>query len=120
MSHIAALFGICPLTTAQEIISGKWKLLIIHNINNGANRFCTLKHLLPGCTQTMLSNQLRSLEKDGLIKRIVFAEVPPHVEYELTPLGKKLTPIIKEIAKWGGEYMESNMEYIGERIAAQR
>ena len=120
MSHIAALFGICPLTTAQEILSGKWKLLIIQYINNGDNRFCALRRLLPGCTQTMLSNQLRSLEKDGLITRIVYAEVPPHVEYELTPLGKQFTPIIQRISAWGEDYMANNMEYIGERIAAQR
>jgi DNA-binding HxlR family transcriptional regulator len=120
MSHIAALFGICPLTTAQEILSGKWKLLIIHAINNGDNRFCVLKRMLPGCTQTMLSNQLRSLERDGLITRIVFAEVPPHVEYELTPLGKQITPIIQKINAWGVDYIANSTDYIGERIAAQR
>lgn len=120
MSHIADLFGVCPLTTAQEIISGKWKLLILQFVNNGYNRFGSLRRLLPGCTQTMLSNQLRSLEKDGLITRIVFAEVPPHVEYELTPLGKEFIPIIQQITAWGKDYMANNSDYINERIAAQR
>ena len=120
MSHVAALFGICPLTTAQEIISGKWKLLIIQYIGKGDNRFGLLKRQLPSCTQTMLSNQLRSLEKDGLITRVVYAEVPPHVEYELTPIGQQLMPIIQRITAWGGEYMSQHMDYISERIEEER
>jgi len=119
MSRIATLFGICPLTTAQTIIYGKWKLLIIQFISKGKNRFCTLRRLLPGCTQTMLSNQLRSLVNDGLITRNVYAEVPPHVEYELTPLGNQLIPIIQDLIEWGNEYMAQNTEYISKRIASQ-
>lgn len=101
MAHTNSLFGICPLTTVQIIVAGKWKLLIVYFIANGSTRFCTLRHRLPGCTQTMLTNQLRGLENDGLLTRTVYAEVPPHVEYSLTEAGEKLIPIIQKLAEWG-------------------
>lgn len=117
MSHMSALYGTCPFATAQEVITGKWKLLIIKYIADGHTRFGQLTKKLPGCTQTMLTNQLRSLERDGIILRTVFAEVPPHVEYSLTPIGAQLPSIIALIGQWGIRYIRECPEQVKERIA---
>ena len=116
MSHISALYGTCPFATAQEVIAGKWKLLIIKYINDGYVRFGQLRKKLPGCTQTMLTNQLRCLERDGIIRRTVFAEVPPHVEYSLTEVGRQLPPIISQIGSWGVNYIKVCSDRINEHL----
>lgn len=102
------LFGICPLTTAQTIIGGKWKLTILYNIWKGSNRFGALRRALPDCSQTILTKQLRDMEDDGLITRKVFQEVPPHVEYFLTESGEKLIPFIQQLARWGQDYIKNS------------
>ena len=101
-----SLFGICPLTTAQAVIFGKWKLMIVFHIGRGYNRFSSIKRKLPDCSEAILAKQLRELESDGIIKRIDFYEMPPHVEYQLTESGTKLLEIIRLIAQWGTAYME--------------
>ena len=88
---------------AVGMISGRWKLEILWLLNQGTHRFGELKRGLPGITQHMLTAQLRALEKDGLIKRTIFAEVPPRVEYEITPNARRLRPIFVEIVKWAEE-----------------
>jgi DNA-binding HxlR family transcriptional regulator len=85
---------------AVGMISGRWKLEILWLLNHGTHRFGELKRGLPGITQHMLTAQLRALEKDGLIKRTIYAEVPPRVEYEITPNARRLRPIFVEIVKW--------------------
>jgi DNA-binding HxlR family transcriptional regulator len=85
---------------AVGMISGRWKLEILWLLSQGTHRFGELKRGLPGITQHMLTAQLRGLEKDGLIKRTIFAEVPPRVEYEITPNARRLRPIFVEIVKW--------------------
>ena len=85
---------------AVGMISGRWKLEILWLLSQGTHRFGELKRGLPGITQHMLTAQLRALEKDGLIKRTIFAEVPPRVEYEITPNARRLRPIFIEIVKW--------------------
>jgi len=85
---------------AVGMISGRWKLEILWLLSQGTHRFGELKRGLPGITQHMLTAQLRALEKDGLIKRTIFAEVPPRVEYEITPNARRLRPIFVEIVKW--------------------
>ena len=85
---------------AVGMISGRWKLDILWLLSQGTHRFGELKRGLPGITQHMLTAQLRALEKDGLIKRTIFAEVPPRVEYEITPNARRLRPIFIEIVKW--------------------
>ena len=85
---------------AVGMISGRWKLEILWLLSHGVHRFGELKRGLPGITQHMLTAQLRALEKDGLIKRTIFAEVPPRVEYEITPNARRLRPIFVEIVKW--------------------
>ena len=110
MSNHSTLFGVCPYVTALEIINGRWKMLIIKYINEGITHFGQLKRKLPGITQSMLTNQLRSLEKDGVITRTVYSEVPPHVEYSLTEIGRQLEPIIQNIGTWGKTYLNEHPE----------
>ncbi len=101
---------------AVGMISGRWKLEILYLLSHGTRRFGELKRGLPGITQHMLTAQLRALERDGLIKRTVFAEVPPRVEYENTPEARRLRPIFVEIVKWsqghenGGDASEPELE----------
>jgi DNA-binding HxlR family transcriptional regulator len=101
---------------AVGMISGRWKLEILWLLNQGTHRFGELKRGLPGITQHMLTAQLRALEKDGLIKRTIFAEVPPRVEYEITPAARRLRPIFLEIVKWAEDHQP---EAAAETIAEQ-
>ena len=91
---------------AVGMISGRWKLEILWLLSHGVHRFGELKRGLPGITQHMLTAQLRALERDGLIKRTIFAEVPPRVEYENTDAARRLRPIFIEIVKWAEEHGE--------------
>jgi DNA-binding HxlR family transcriptional regulator len=91
---------------AVGMISGRWKLEILWLLSQHTHRFGELKRGLPGITQHMLTAQLRALEKDGLIKRTIFAEVPPRVEYEITPNARRLRPIFVEIVKWAQDNAE--------------
>ena len=91
---------------AVGMISGRWKLEILWLLSHGKRRFGELKRGLPGITQHMLTAQLRALERDGLIKRTIFAEVPPRVEYENTDAARRLRPIFIEIVKWAEEHGE--------------
>jgi len=91
---------------AVGMISGRWKLEILWLLNHfgGRRRFGELKRGLPGITQHMLTAQLRALEKDGLVKRTIYAEVPPRVDYEITEAARRLRPIFVEIVKWAEEH----------------
>ena len=96
----------CPVLTSIRIIGGKWKIPILYTLRNEILRFNELKKALAGVTQKMLTQQLRELEKDGLVIRKVFAQVPPKVEYTITPLARKLEPILNELCNWGSEYLK--------------
>ncbi len=98
----------CPLTSAMEIIGGKWKIVILGNLFTGVKRFGELKHLMPGITQKMLTQQLRELEADGLLHREIYKEIPPKVEYSLTENGKSLEPILSELCNWGSKLIARN------------
>lgn len=91
----------CALDVTMELVGGKWKTIVLWYLRKDKKRFSELCRLIPGITEKMLSLQLRQLEKDGFVRRKVFAEVPPRVEYALTPHGKTLIPLLEEIAKWG-------------------
>ncbi len=91
----------CPVTFCLRLVGGKWKILIIHLILNGINRFGKLQRFIVGISKQMLTNQLRELERDGILERKIYAEIPPHVEYFLTDLGKSLIPIIEKMKEWG-------------------
>jgi DNA-binding HxlR family transcriptional regulator len=93
---------ICPVHHSLDILSGKWKLPILHALQKESpKRFKVLEREIVGITPTMLTTQLRDLEKHGLISRAIFATVPPTVEYSTTELGHTLKPLIHEIQKWG-------------------
>lgn len=94
----------CSEVYASSIIGGQWSLAICCYLINGKLRFGELKKCLPNITERMLTLQLRKMEENKIVKRTVYAEVPPRVEYELTPIGKKLSNIISELRKWGTEH----------------
>ena len=85
----------------MRVIGGKWKIIILYALQNGANRFGILQKTIPNISKQMLTTQLRELEKDKIISRTIFPEIPPRVEYDITPLGKTLFPIIGAMDKWG-------------------
>jgi len=93
----------CPVTHTMDIIGGKWKIMLLYLIHKGVNRFGRLSKLLQGISKRTLTKQLRDLEKDGVLNRTVFAEVPPRVEYSLTKKGKSLLPVIDILYAWGDE-----------------
>lgn len=97
-------FPVCPVATTVGLIGNKWKLLIIRNLLEGTCRFGELKKGVEGISQKVLTDNLRELEKHQLVIRTVYAEVPPKVEYCLSPLGKTLQPIIEDMADWGHNY----------------
>ena len=94
-------FTDCPVTKAVYALGGKWKLHIIFQLTQGTRRFGELQRSIPGVTQQMLTSQLRELERDGVVSRKVYLEVPPKVEYSLTPLGAKLKSVTDALAEWG-------------------
>lgn len=98
----------CPVATTVNLIGNKWKLLILRNlIYNGEQRFTDFVKSIPGISKKVLTDDLRSLENDGLINREVFAEIPPKVVYSLSELGKSLKPILDAMVIWGTEYKNS-------------
>lgn len=93
--------AMCPMPKIAKLIGGKWKLIILQVlIFQGMKRFNELRRQLGSITQTMLTNQLRALEADGLVSRKVYAEVPPRVEYRATARAKALEPMFKEMHNW--------------------
>jgi len=91
----------CPVTKCMDIIGGKWKTIIIYLISLEINRFGKLQRSCEGISKQMLTKQLRELERDGILNRRIYAEIPPRVEYSITPKGETLFPIIESMEKWG-------------------
>jgi DNA-binding HxlR family transcriptional regulator len=91
----------CPAETTLDIIGGRWKVLILWQLFPGERRFSELFRALEGITQKMLTQQLRELEKDGIVHRQIYPQIPPKVEYSLTPLGKSLRPVVDAMCEWG-------------------
>ena len=98
----------CPVETTLTLISDKWKVLILRDLMPGARRFGELKKSLGGVSQKVLTAQLREMEGSGLLTRTVYPEVPPHVEYTLTELGRSLKPVLDAMQAWGEEYKSQN------------
>ena len=98
----------CPVTAqfhrALGVLAGKWKGEILWELVQSKRRFGELRRSIPGVSQHMLTTQLRDLEANGLVKRTIFAEVPPRVEYEITPAAKGLKPVFDELLKWSQEH----------------
>jgi DNA-binding HxlR family transcriptional regulator len=95
----------CPVEDALKVIGGRWKVLILRELFLGTRRFGQLHRSLHGITQKMLTQQLRELERDGLVDRLVYMQVPPKVEYSLTPLGKTLEPVLNSLHDWSVKYL---------------
>ena len=91
----------CGVQTTLSVIEGHWKLPILFRLLDGTRRFGELRKHLPAATQRMLTLHLRELERDGLIHREVYREVPPKVEYSLTELGRSLEPLLRLMSEWG-------------------
>jgi len=99
----------CPVEGTLDVIGGKWKPLIIWFLRKRVLRFSDLRRSIPGITDVMLTKQLRELEQDGVIRRNVYSQVPPRVEYSLTPLGKTIIPLLDTLCDWGIEHMKIPM-----------
>lgn len=108
--HYACSFG-CSVEAAIEVVGGKWKGVILYHLSTSEfKRFGELKRLVPSVTQKMLTKQLRELEADNIVRRAVYAEVPPRVEYSLTTFGQTLLPILTALEQWGNQYLEKLSE----------
>lgn len=102
----------CEIEAAFAIIGGKWKARIIWHIGTDCPRFNELKDILENVSPRMLAKQLRELERDGLVVRTMYPEIPPRVEYHLTDAGKALIPILETISYWVLEYCPEAAERI--------
>ena len=95
----------CPVEATISLIGGKYKAVILWHLMNSTLRYSELHRKMPKATDKMLAQQLRELEKDGLINRVVFPVVPPKTEYSLTEYGKTLAPILDSMCSWGENYL---------------
>lgn len=96
----------CPYITTQKVLQGKWAIVVLYHLSTGTKRFNEIEKLIPDATRTVLTRQLRQLEKDKLVIRKVFPVVPPKVEYSLSEVGMKFEKVLDEIEKFGLEYIE--------------
>ncbi|HRW51161.1 MAG: helix-turn-helix transcriptional regulator [Caldilinea sp.] len=96
----------CPVATTVRLIGSKWKLLILRNLFAGPNRYGELARTIPGISKKVLTENLRSMEQDGILIRTDYAEVPPRVDYKLSDLGETMRPIIAAMETWGRGYQE--------------
>lgn len=100
------LFGKCPFATSQKILSGKWALILLHFLSEDTLRFNEIQRKLPEITQSTLTKQLRSLEDYGMVIRTVYSQIPPKVEYSLSPMGEDFIIVLDSLKKWGNKYIE--------------
>lgn len=96
----------CPVATTLMLIGNKWKIFIIQQLMDRPFRFSELRRAIPGISEKVLTDNLRAMEKDGLITRTVFPEVPPRTEYALSEFGNTMRPIIESMATWGTGYQQ--------------
>jgi DNA-binding HxlR family transcriptional regulator len=119
MKVTASRLGECPVETTIGVIGGKWKPLILWHLGeDGIHRFSELQRLIPGITRKMLTQHLRELERDGIVARTIFNELPPHVEYSLTKYGQTLRPLLRALCHWGSKH-EAYLARNGERHTAK-
>ena len=102
----------CPITAMIEVIGGKWKPIILYCLTSGTRRFGEISVRIPTISRKVLTEQLKELEKDGLIVRKHYKEIPPRVEYSLTELGKSLAPVFKEMEVWGRKNVLSKRQAV--------
>lgn len=101
----------CRVEDALGILVGKWKpIILLHLLQQGTKRFSALKRSMPGITQKTLTKQLRELEEEDIIQRVVYPQVPPKVEYSITEYGRSLEPILEAMHEWGKKHTQHKME----------
>lgn len=100
----------CPLEATVQLIGGKYKAIILWHLMHGTLRYSELHRKMPHATDKMLAQQLRELERDGLINRVVYPVVPPKTEYSLTEFGNSLAPILDAMCTWGTNYLKESEE----------
>ena len=94
----------CPVEAAMDVVGGKYKAMIVYELIGGTRRYHEIQKAVPQATPRMLSKQLKDLEEDGVINRVLYPVVPPKTEYSLTEMGKTLVPIVEALCKWGENY----------------
>lgn len=99
----------CPIDALLSLIGGKYKSVILYNLLKRRRRYSELRRLVPRATPKVLTQQLRELERDGLISRTVYPEVPPRTEYAVTDYGRTLSPILEAMHRWGHTYMKDRI-----------
>ncbi|MFI7084030.1 winged helix-turn-helix transcriptional regulator [Streptomyces anulatus] len=109
---------VCGIDAAMDVIGGKWKVLILWALNERTCRFGELRRAVTGVTEKVLSSHLKELEDDGIVHREVYAELPPRVEYSLTPLGLSLNAALEPLGLWGREHIYRGAEEAGGGIDA--
>jgi DNA-binding HxlR family transcriptional regulator len=97
-------FG-CPVQATSNVFAGKWKVLIIWHLSFQSYRFAEMRDLLPGVSEKVLTTQLRELERDGIINRLVTPTVPPRVDYQLSDAGAELIPVMESMCGWATKYL---------------
>ena len=99
------------LETTLDVLRGKWKGVVLFHLCSGKKRFNELRRLMPDLTPRMLTLQLRELERDGVVRREIFSQIPPKVEYSLTPVGQALEPALQQMREWGERYARKLLEH---------
>lgn len=102
------LAAICPMHNVMRVLGGRWKIALLYFVHQEHNRFSLLQKKMPFITTKMLSSQLKELERDGLVNRKIYAEMPPRVEYSLTETGKTLLPVLEDLYNWGEQHIQAN------------
>lgn len=110
----------CPVEASLSVVAGKWKLVILWYLRSSVLRFSELRRAMPDVTQQMLTAQLRELEADGVVKRTVYPQVPPKVEYSITEFGRTLDPLVDEMYRWGGVYIAHMRGHAEKRSRRQK
>ena len=109
----------CGLDAALAVIGGKWKPLILFHLAHGARRYGDLRRAVGGVTDKMLIQQLKDLQADGIIDRLDYKEIPPRVDYSLTPFGRTLAKALAPLCVWGTEHMSEVEELMAQRRVSQ-
>ena len=111
--------GGCPLTAALAAIGGKWKLIIVYWLAESPKHFAALRRAMPGISQKVLTQQLRELVVDGIVRREPQGEVPARVEYSLTDYGRTVYPLVEDVRRWGRAHIERSAPEPGETAKAK-
>lgn len=103
---VARAMAVCPVEVAVAVIGGAWKMTAVKYLHQRPHRFAELRRAIGPVTPRVLTRQLRELEADGILARTIFPEVPPRVEYALTPLGDSLAELVQQLDEWGQQFTD--------------